>query len=401
MKRERTTAAVPAYRVHKAKNLGYVRLDGRMVYLGKAGTEQSHDRYRRVVAEWLATGRVCQTAGANVEGRGATVAEVVEGFRRWARSYYVDARGRPSPGLGPLEAAAKPLCALYGSTSAASFGPVALRAVRQVMIESGLCRNVINQRVACVKRIFRWAVAEELAPPSIITALGAVDALRRGRSGARETQPVRPVHDCHVEAVLPFLPPTLRAMVRLQRLTGMRSGELCVLRTCDVDRSGSVWTYVPPDHKTAYRGHDRVVRIGPRGQAVLSPLLCPERPTAYVFSPARAQHERLDDRRRAERRAGQDVRTFKEAENGGRRYETRSYRRAISYAIRAAVKAGALDAAGGWHPHQLRHRHATEIRRARGLDAARVLLGHRSLEQTLEYAEADAVLAATIARELG
>ena len=37
--------------------------------------------------------------------------------------------------------------------------------------------------------------------------------------------------------VLPFLPPTLHAMVKLQRLTGMRSGELCVLRTCDVDTS--------------------------------------------------------------------------------------------------------------------------------------------------------------------
>jgi hypothetical protein len=46
---------------------------------------------------------------------------------------------------------------------------------------------------------------------------------------------VKPVPDDHVNAVLRFLPPTLRAMVELQRLTGMRSGELCVLRSCDVD----------------------------------------------------------------------------------------------------------------------------------------------------------------------
>ena len=35
-----------------------------------------------------------------------------------------------------------------------------------------------------------------------------------------------------------------------------------------------------------------------------------------------------------------------------------------------------------WHPHQLRHTKATEIRREAGLDAARVVLGHRSQQIT-------------------
>jgi hypothetical protein len=118
---------------------------------------------------------------------------------------------------------------------------VALKAVRQAMITAGLCRNVINQRVSCVKRMLPWALGEERVPPSKPQALACVDALKRGRSGARETAPVRPVSDEHVDAALPFMPPTLRAMVRLQRLTGMCSGELRRMRTCDVDMAGSVW----------------------------------------------------------------------------------------------------------------------------------------------------------------
>src|SRR5256885_15966090 len=124
---------------------------------------------------------------------------------------------------------------MYGSLPAVEFGPIAMKTVRLAMIERGLCRNDKKQRVSCVKRIFRWAVAEALVPPAILQSLSAVEPLRVGRSAARETDPVRPVADQHVEAVLPYLPPTLGAMVRLQRLTGMRSGEVCTLRTCDVD----------------------------------------------------------------------------------------------------------------------------------------------------------------------
>jgi integrase len=68
--------------------------------------------------------------------------------------------------------------------------------------------------------------------------------------------------------------------------------------------------------------------------------------------------------------------------------------------MRRALSAGTLGKDDFWHPHQLRHSHATEVRRARGLEAARVLLGHRTVEQTLEYAEADARLASSIALDL-
>ncbi len=41
------------------------------------------------------------------------------------------------------------------------------------------------------------------------------------------------------------------------------------------------------------------------------------------------------------------------------------------------------------HPHQLRHNAATELRKEFGLEAARVILGHRSAAITEVYAEMD------------
>jgi len=381
-----------------------------MRYLGRAGSEASHECYRRTVAEWLATGR----PGRRSEGSDVTltVGALTDAYLAWARTYYVAADGRPSPGLGPVEAAAKALVALYRSTPSATFGPVALRAVRQFMVEAGLCRNVINQRTACVRRIFRWGVSEELVSPSVVQALTAVDPLRAGRSGARETPAVEPVPDAHVEAVLPFLPPTLRAMVRLQRATGMRSDEVCRLRTVDVDRSGDVWVYRPPTHKTSYRGHVRAVYCGPQARTALEPMLRADDPRAFVFSPARAVYERRQARRCGRQDAEQQIKTdgrtpASESRDDARpvadpsaRYDPRSYRRALNYAMDAAVRAGAMTRDQRWFPHQLRHRHATAVRQCKGLEAARVLLGHRTLSQTLGYAEADRATAMAVAREL-
>ena len=55
-----------------------------------------------------------------------------------------------------------------------------------------------------------------------------------------------------------------------------------------------------------------------------------------------------------------------------------------------------------WHPHQLRHNAATEIRRAFGLEAAQLALGHSSAQVTAAvYAERDHNKVAEIMRQVG
>lgn len=40
----------PAYCVHKSRNLAFVRLSGRMIYLGRAHSAESHERYHAALA---------------------------------------------------------------------------------------------------------------------------------------------------------------------------------------------------------------------------------------------------------------------------------------------------------------------------------------------------------------
>jgi integrase len=371
--------------------------DGRRrdVLLGRYGSAESKVEYERVLAEW----RAPSDSGSSAAG--LSVNELLIAYLKHAESYYRDAEGRPTSEITDIRYALRKVRESYGLTPAARFGPLALKSVRNRMIDAGWCRTRINKQVDRVKRCFRWGVSEELVPASIGHGLASVSGLAKGRTPARETDPVRPVPEAHVNAALAHLSAPVAAMVRVQLLTGMRPGEVTIIRGCDLDVTGAVWTYRPAKHKNDWRGRDRVVCIGPRAQAVLRPFLKLDT-QAYLFSPADAEAARDRERRRqratplypSHQRRYDRQRAAKERRPLGDRYTTASYGRAID---RACEKAGVP----AWAPNRLRHSHATEIRRRFGLEAAGAALGHAKMSATELYAEKDAALAQRIAGEVG
>jgi integrase len=113
------------------------------------------------------------------------------------------------------------------------------------VVRTGMARKTINKLVGCLKRVFAWAVEEELVPVEVHAALARVKGLRKGKTPAREMARVRLVPPGHVEAVLPLLRPPIRVMVEFQRLTGCRPQDVVQLRPCDVNTGGPVWEYAP------------------------------------------------------------------------------------------------------------------------------------------------------------
>ncbi|MBL1219114.1 MAG: hypothetical protein D8M59_16670 [Planctomycetes bacterium] len=55
---KRRRKQVPSYCKHRASGQAVVYLNGQSVYLGPHGTEVSKAEYDRVIAEWLAAGRM-------------------------------------------------------------------------------------------------------------------------------------------------------------------------------------------------------------------------------------------------------------------------------------------------------------------------------------------------------
>ena len=67
---------------------------------------------------------------------------------------------------------------------------MALKNVRQAMIDAGRSRKLINKDVNRIRQMFGWAVENELLPVAVSQALREVKGLRKGRSAARETAPI-------------------------------------------------------------------------------------------------------------------------------------------------------------------------------------------------------------------
>jgi integrase len=426
----RQSARIPKYRKHKQSGKAIVTLplgggQRRDVLLGDYGSPASLAEYQRVIAEWQSGSRL-PAAG---QATHLSVSELLTAFLEHAEKHYRKPDGTPTNEIVEYEYTLRPLVELYGLTPAAGFGPLALKTVRQRMIEANWCRTVINHRVNRIRHVFKWAVENELVPPSVYHGLQAVAGLQRGRSKARESKPVKPVPEAVVKETLPFLSRQVAAMVQLQLLTGMRPGEVTVMRGIDLDTSKSVWLYTPGsdqgelgDHKTAHHGYKRVVALGPKAQLVLRPWLRTNL-TEYLFSPREAEEARHAERRQNRQTPmtpsqARRQRKKRPKKQPAERYEVSAYAHAIRTGIQAANKARACEACKRlkpaarcvscqsralphWHPHQLRHTRATEIRRTAGLEAARAVLGHRSPVITEHYAELDIGQAVEVMAKIG
>jgi len=256
--------------------------------------------------------------------------------------------------------------------------------------------------VGIIRRAFKWAAEQERIPASVCHGLLTVRGLRRGRGGARETEPVRPVPESDIERALPFMPEPVQGMVKLQLLTGARPGEIACARVCDIERTGKVWTYRPVLHKNSWRGQDREVYLGPRAQEIVRAWMRPGLQKQFLFSPSegeRLRHERERATRRtplypSHVRAQERKRLARIRRDLSDRYDVDTYRQAIARACRKAE-------VPCWAPNRLRHNAATRLRRDFGLDVAKAVLGHRLVETTQIYAEVDRARAMEAIEQVG
>lgn len=314
-----------------------------------------------------------------------------------------------------------PLRSHFSHLPAHEFGPLRLKAIQKQLVEEGRkCRTEINKQIKRIRRVFRWAVSEELIPPAIHAALAKVDGLKRGRTEAREAPKVKPVDDAVVEETLKFTTPVVAAMIQLQRLCGARPGEVTIMRPCDIEMIDDVWIYRPQDHKNAWREQPRVIALGPQAQAILGPFLS-RPPEVFIFSPKESEKWR-NEQRASNRNPNRKTPIYpcellareqrKKMSNSrklnritGDNYTVDSYRRVVKYAIKRVNEARAnedpaVDPLPSWHPYQLRHTAATELRKQFGIEAVPLGLGN-SADLAELYAERDLELLKKIAREVG
>ena len=380
----------PKYSLHKPSGQALVRINGKAIYLGQYDSAESHERYERLVADWL-------KGAFNVDRETLSIARLSILFIEHCRTYYRK-NGRVTSEVTYIQRALKPLVAKFGRERASHFGPRKLKAVRDDMIDRDWCRTTINAAVQRINRMFRWGVENELVRAEVYQSCRAVTGLRRGRSAAKEPKPIKPVPVGDINAIKDIVSRQIWAMIQLQLVTGMRPGEVCIMRLADIRISDDVWEYRPAEHKTQHHGRDRVIFLGPKAQEILQPFLTTDR-ERYLFSPAAAQNERHAVQRlnrRSPMTPSQAARARKPdpVRTAGEYYERTSFTRSIARACRKAK-------VPVWSPNRLRHNAATELRKRFGLEGTRTVLGHTNADMTEVYAELDFAAARKIMANVG
>ncbi|MCC7388306.1 MAG: site-specific integrase [Phycisphaerales bacterium] len=453
---ERPPRRPPAYRLRAGYTQAIVTLTDsatgkrRDYWLGEYGSPESRELYYRLLADYESLGRRLPDrpgppAGPQRNADAPTVNHLVREYWRRVAKRYLPKRHNA------IRATLRLLRRLDGATPLGDYGPRRLRLLQEAMVAGDASadpprrpwsRSTVNDRVRIVVAVFRWGAAQEMLPAAVAQALAMVEPLKRGRTRAAERRPVRPAPGFLVEATLPHLATPVRAMVELQLLTGARPGEIVGLRGSDLERDEPSGLLVArlDEHKTAHLGRERTLYFGPEAERVLRPFLGRRPPDRPLFSPADAEAERLE-RRRRERRTPEGYgngpgtnRRAAPARAPGEAYTPDSYRRAIEYACARAFpppdhlrprarEGGALETHEEcmarltpaehaelrrwgrehlWRPNQLRHSAATRIRREFGLEAAQLVLGHSSAEVTdAVYAERDEGRVAEVLRRIG
>jgi integrase len=351
----------PKVIAHKASGQARVQWKNKTYYLGPIGSPESRTAYCELIRRLQ--GGDGDQANAPPEppppGKG-TVAQLVA-------LWHVHAAGEHTPEeRTSYRYALQPVVQIYGDSRIEQFDALALRRVQQYMA-TRLCRNQVNRRIVRVRTVWRWAEMEQLAAPGCWAALRAVPPLTRSRPGLKESEKVRPVEWWRLaRAAYLGAAPGLRLLILLGWWTGARPGELASLRAEWIDTSADVWTATLERHKTAWRGHSRTIHFGPAAQALIAPRLA-QLDSAGVLCP----------------------------DGRGNHFSRRGLQQALA---RACDRVGVEP----WHGYQWRHAFRARISRQCGTEAARVLMGHRTVATTVQYAsESDGPVATDSARKAG
>jgi integrase len=362
----------------------------RMKRFGKEG-EVSVKEARARYQNWLGA-EFSKEEIKNPQGEAAkyTVDQLCDDYWAFAQQHYVKA-GKPTSFLSQVKCALDRLRAAYGSRRTCDVEAPMIASLRDEMIDSvpdgdggtrPLARGTVNDRLHIIKQAFSWAHAEKgKVSQQVAWSISQVRPLGQGRSRAVEPEPVPPIADAEVAAMLRACTRTLADMIRLQRLCGARPQEVCIIRGCDIEAGGDVWLYRPGRHKTEHHNKQRVIPIGKRGQRIIKRRLRTDL-QAYLFTPAMALAETAG-------KLGQRMGT-----RVGKTYTTRSYRQAIHRACKRAK----IDP---WNPNQIRHAWATEVRKMFGIEAVAAGLGHSDIKMAETYAERDIEKAKEVARKVG
>ena len=390
----------------KNNDTAYTTFNGKRYYLGKWGADSTIAKYNAILADW----RLSRKKPVNiVEDRNYRLEELLGAFME-------DYLAKPvKSDLNAYKLVIDALRLYFPYKLADDFRPTDLETLRtyfsakqerangQTYYRS---RTYINKLIGYVRSIFSWGVGKSIVRFETYQALRFVRPLRKGSTNVPETRKRTVVSDHDLKGVMEYLQPIYRDIIQLLRITGMRPKELCSLRIRDLDRSGDIWIYHPKNHKTEWKGKDRVIAFGERSQSVLKRHLTGRKPTEYIFSPKRVMTERWQiqaQNRKSKVSPYQQARAEWRKPKKYARFSPSLETNTIANRLREACKRALSDKkiSRAWTLYELRHTAITEVRLKAGVESAQHFAGHSTIATQDYYDHSATIAVIELAKKMG
>lgn len=338
---------------------GRVILNGQAFYVGPYGTAETQARYSELLTRWEAGGRQPLVPVPSVV-QVVTVRAMLDRYVAWldaTKRYAKD--GKPTSQRGLCSRTLDEFASHVGGVPACKLSAAMVRQFRdRLESETANARTTINKKVWHVRAALRWGRDREILTRDQWLDVAEIRPLTSQECGGRDRKrPKRAVTPEEVEQVAKAATPAVATLLRLQAATGMRPGEACKARWCDLSRDPvdvdgvPCVVYTVPSPKNAH--HDREATTYALPPAVVAMLGKPTSPSdCLVLSPY----------------------------GGG--YDVGSYRNAVAL---ACTKANVPP----FSPHEVRHGFLSRAAKRFGVLAASRAANHSSTATTAGYLHSD------------
>lgn len=334
-------------------------IGGKVHYLGAHGSLEAQQAYTRLIERWEANGRRPLDVAPTVE-QVRTVRQLVADYLAYLdRSGRYHRDGVPTDGRRVCKTALDEFAKGSGTVPITKLADVHIIRHRDTLeARAHLTRAGINKKIGLVRAMLRWARERHVLTREQWFGVAEIRPLTRHECGGRDwKKPKRAVSPEDVERVAAVAPPEVARMMRVHAAVGMRPGEVCAIRWCDISPSTVDVDGVPCRIYTVARA--KADRFG--------------RATTYALPPT------VVDMLGTPTAPGDHV--FPSPVTGGA-YHRHAYRNAVARACeRAQVQ--------HFGPHELRHAFLTRAAQRYGVLAASAAGNHADTRTTSGYLHAN------------
>ena len=155
---------------HKPTGQAFVRIVGKMRYLGPFNSPESHRRYAELLSEWQAAGK-----SPRVE---VTFGEFSVLYLKHCEQRY-QKNGMPTSELGIVRIALRWMNRVAREVQLRDLTPRHLKQARHLIVHSGLSRVSANKYTQRIRQAVKWAVGEEFCSTSVLIAFQAVPDIQK------------------------------------------------------------------------------------------------------------------------------------------------------------------------------------------------------------------------------